>query len=141
MARLKSPPHMISWEKFWMNTCWLLPIFQFLFISKIVKGAVKLYFMYYLHAVIILFSTGLYNSAFSTYSFAKLGYRLSLCVCVCVCVCLCVCVCVFSACFMFWIRCHIKILSNIWVVIHVLLFYCLAFTLWKGFVDIQESCH
>ena len=48
--------------------------------------------MYYLHAVIILFSTGLYNSAFSTYSFGKLGYRLSLCVCVCVSVCVCVCV-------------------------------------------------
>ena len=39
----------------------------------IIKGAAKLYLIYYLHAVIILFSTGLYKSAFSNYSFGKLG--------------------------------------------------------------------
>ena len=32
------------------------------------KGATKLYFMYYSGVVIILLSTGLYKSAFSTYS-------------------------------------------------------------------------
>ena len=35
------------------------------------KVATKLYFMYYSRVVIILLSTGLYKSAFSTYSFAK----------------------------------------------------------------------
>ena len=35
------------------------------------KGAAKLYFMNYFRVVIILFSTGLYKSAFSTYSFGK----------------------------------------------------------------------
>ena len=36
-----------------------------------VKGATKLYFMHYSCVVIILFSTGLCKSAFSTYSFGK----------------------------------------------------------------------
>ena len=35
------------------------------------KGAKKLHFMYYLREVTILFSTGLYKSAFFTYSFGK----------------------------------------------------------------------
>ena len=35
------------------------------------KGAKKLYFMYYSRVVSILFSTGLYKSTFSTYSFGK----------------------------------------------------------------------
>ena len=35
------------------------------------KGATKLYFMRNLHMVIVFFSTGLYNSAFSTFSFGK----------------------------------------------------------------------
>ena len=43
-----------------------------------IKGAGKLYFIYYLYVVIILFSTGLYKSAFATYSFGELGYRLSM---------------------------------------------------------------
>ena len=34
--------------------------------------AAKWCFMYYLRVVIILFSTGLYKSAFSTYTFGKL---------------------------------------------------------------------
>ena len=50
-----------------------------------IKGATKLYFMYYSRVVISLFSTGLYKSAFSTCSFGKtrflsfciLGFRLS----------------------------------------------------------------
>ena len=41
------------------------------------KGAAKLYFIYFSRPVIILFSTGLYKSAFSTHSFGKLGYRVS----------------------------------------------------------------
>ena len=43
------------------------------------KGAMKLYFMYYSRVVIILFSTGLYKSAFSTYSFGKTRFS-SFCV-------------------------------------------------------------
>ena len=35
------------------------------------KGAKKLYFVYYLREVTILFSKGLYKSAFFTYSFGK----------------------------------------------------------------------
>ena len=42
--------------------------FQYLF----VKGATKSYFTHYTLVVIILFNTGLYESAISTYSFAKL---------------------------------------------------------------------
>ena len=38
------------------------------------KRAMKLHFIHYLHVVIVLFSTGLYTSAFSTYSFGKLGF-------------------------------------------------------------------
>ena len=43
------------------------------------KGATKLYFIHYLHVVIILFSTGLCKSALSTYSFGKTRFS-SFCV-------------------------------------------------------------
>ena len=43
------------------------------------KGATKFYFMYYSRVVIILFSTGLYKSAFSTCSFGKTSFS-SFCV-------------------------------------------------------------
>ena len=46
---------------------------------RIVNGATKLYFIHYLRVVIILFSTGLYKSTFSTYSFGKTRF-LSFCV-------------------------------------------------------------
>ena len=38
---------------------------------------INLYFMHYLYVVIVFFSTSLYKSAFSTYSFGKIGYFLS----------------------------------------------------------------
>ena len=41
------------------------------------KGATKLYFMHTLYDVIILFNTDLYKSAFPTYSFENLLFRLS----------------------------------------------------------------
>ena len=41
------------------------------------KGATKLYFKHYSCVVIILFNTGLYNSAFFTYSFGKLVFWIS----------------------------------------------------------------
>ena len=41
------------------------------YFQELLKGATKFYFMYYLRVVSILFSTGLYNSAFSTYYFGK----------------------------------------------------------------------
>ena len=41
---------------------------------QLIKGATKLYFMYYFRVVIILFSTGLYKSAFSTYDFGKTSF-------------------------------------------------------------------
>ena len=74
------------------------------------KGAMKLYFMSYLHVVIILFSTGLYKSAFSTYSFAKTRFS-SFCVLVS-------CVSVYLAfnfqfCFMFWIECLKRLSKSI----------------------------
>ena len=40
-------------------------------LDLVLKGATKLYFMRYSRVVIILFSTDLYNSVFSTYSFGK----------------------------------------------------------------------
>ena len=39
--------------------------------SDVFKGATKLYFMHYLRVLIIFCGTGLYQSAFSTYSFIK----------------------------------------------------------------------
>ena len=42
----------------------------------VIKGARKLYFMYRFRVVIILFSPGLYKSAFSTYSLVNLVFRL-----------------------------------------------------------------
>ena len=50
---------------------------NFLFFILCVKGAAKLYFIDYSSLVIILLSTGLYKSAFSTDSFGKLGFGLS----------------------------------------------------------------
>ena len=44
-----------------------------------------LYFIYFLRPVITLFSTGLYKSAFSTHSFGKLVYRISVIFVVSVC--------------------------------------------------------
>ena len=44
-----------------------------------IKGATELYFMYYFRVVIILFSTGSYKSAFSTYNFGKTSFS-SFCV-------------------------------------------------------------
>ena len=44
--------------------------------QEIVKGGTKLYFMYCFRVVIILFSPGLYKSAFSTYSLVNLVFRL-----------------------------------------------------------------
>ena len=63
-------------------------VFRFLLFlpqQDFVKRATKSYFMYYLRVLIILFSTGLYRSAFSTCSFGKtrfssfcvLGFRVS----------------------------------------------------------------
>ena len=46
---------------------------RFLKLSLIFKGAKK-YFMHYLAVVIILFSTSLHKSAFSTYSFEETGF-------------------------------------------------------------------
>ena len=48
-------------------------------LTVVAKGATKLYFMYYLRVVIILFSTGLYKLAFPTCSFGKTRFS-SLCV-------------------------------------------------------------
>ena len=41
------------------------------------NGATKLYFMHYLRVVIILISTGLYKSIFSTYFFGKTRFLYS----------------------------------------------------------------
>ena len=65
----------------------------------IFKGAMKLYFTHYLCAVIILLNTVLDRSAFSTYSFEKLVFRLSV-------------ISVFSAHSLFWFYLH-----NIYVII------------------------
>ena len=47
-----------------------------------IKGATKLYFMYYSHVVSILLSTGLYKSAFSLpILLVKLGFH-PLCFCI-----------------------------------------------------------
>ena len=57
------------------KTCW-----KQLFQNKIIptlKEVTKFYFMHYSHVVFILLGTGLYKSAFSTYSFRKRGFRLS----------------------------------------------------------------
>ena len=43
-------------------------------ICYFLKGATKLYFMYYFRVVIVLFSTDLYKSAFSTYSFGETSF-------------------------------------------------------------------
>ena len=46
---------------------------------EMLKGAAKLYFMYYSCVVIILFNMGLYKSAFSTYYFVRTRFS-SFCV-------------------------------------------------------------
>ena len=48
-------------------------------VTSKIQRATKLYFMYYLLVVIILFCTGLYKSAFSSYSFGKTRFS-SFCV-------------------------------------------------------------
>ena len=48
-------------------------------LSTYFKGATKLHFMFYFRVVIILFSTGLYKSAFSAYDFGKTNFS-SFCV-------------------------------------------------------------
>ena len=48
-------------------------------IIKIFKETTKLYFMYSLFAVIILCNADPYKSAFSTYSFIELVFRLVFC--------------------------------------------------------------
>ena len=45
--------------------------FLFYRTPPVFKGAKKLYFMYYLREVTVLFGKGLYKSAFFTYSFGK----------------------------------------------------------------------
>ena len=64
--------------------------------TEYIKGAPNLYFMYYSYVVVILFSTGLRKSVFSTYSFGKLVFRLS----------------VFSVCSVFRIWC-LKVIVNL----------------------------
>ena len=49
----------------------------FLSVAVVVKGAARFYFTHYAWVVIILVSTGLYESAFPTDSFGKLGFCLS----------------------------------------------------------------
>ena len=62
-----------------VNHCFLLPFKHEdkKELNEEIKGATKLYFMYYSCVVIILFSTGLYKSAFSTCFLVKRGFRLS----------------------------------------------------------------
>ena len=68
---------------------------QLHFINIFFKGATKFYFTHYLHMVIILFNTGLYKSAFSTFSFGKLAFCISVAP-------------VFSvSSLLFWIRCYL----------------------------------
>ena len=45
------------------------PKYQNIWKNQYFKGATTLYFMYYFRVVIILFSTGLYKSAFFIYGF------------------------------------------------------------------------
>ena len=72
---------------------------QYRVYAHLFKGAMKLYFTHYLCAVIILLNTILDRSAFSTYSFEKLVFRLSV-------------ISVFSARSLFWFYLH-----NIYVII------------------------
>ena len=55
----------------------LMKKLQYRVYARLFKGAMKLYFTHYLCAVIILLNTILDRSAFSTYSFEKLVFRLS----------------------------------------------------------------
>ena len=45
--------------------------------KTVFKGAMKLYFMHYLCVIIVLFTTDLYKSGFSTCSLKKLGFFFS----------------------------------------------------------------
>ena len=51
------------------------------FQENTIKGAAKLYFIHFSHAVIILFSTCFCKSAFSAHSFSKLVYLVSVFLC------------------------------------------------------------
>ena len=72
---------------FWGKFCTSVLFNDVIFIAAIFlmvdwlwfKGATKLYFMYYFHVVIILFSKHLYKSVISTYDFSKTSF-LSFCV-------------------------------------------------------------
>ena len=77
----------------------LMKKLQYRVYAHLFKGAMKLYFTHYLCAVIILLNTILDRSAFSTYSFEKLVFRLSV-------------ISVFSAHSLFWFYLH-----NIYVII------------------------
>ena len=67
----------LCWASFVISYYFLIRLYG-LTILSIFKGAMKLYFMYYSRVVIYLFSTELYKSAFSNYSFRKLVFLLSL---------------------------------------------------------------
>ena len=79
--------------------------------------------MFYPRVVIIFFSTGLYKSVFSTYSFGKPSFRLS------------VFLIFFSVCSKFWIRFNLKRLNNICIIIKVLLF--ILSSLYKNYMLID----
>ena len=113
MRILLSHTHKFSLGSFWLmittSRCKYVKLWK-VFIKKFVKGATKLYFMYYLCVIIILFSMGLYKSAFSTYSFGKTRFS-SFCVLVFrVSVSLAF---NFQFCSMFWIECLLKRFNNI----------------------------
>ena len=69
-----------------------------------------MYCTYYLHVVVILFSTGVFKSAFYIYSFEKLGFSVSAFGFSCFCIF------DFWFCSTFWILCHLKRLSNISII-------------------------
>ena len=73
-------------------------ILKFLKIKLKFKRATKFNLMHYLGVVIILFSTGLYKSAFSTCSFDKTRFSSFT---------------FYFFCSMFWIHCHLKRFKDI----------------------------
>ena len=91
---------------------------------KLFKGATKLYFMHHLRVVSILFSTGLFKFAFSTYLLVTLGFRLS-------------CFCIFGFnfyfCSMFWIQMSSNRLNNIVLSVNIINYvpFNFVFTLFK----------
>ena len=82
-------------------------IWRCFFPASILKVAAKLYFIYFSLGVIILFSMGLCKSVFFINSLEKLGYRVSVFFVLCVCT-------------MFWIRCDLKRLKSIWLIILII---------------------